>query len=149
MNANEIIKQYQAKIGRAGGLKKSPAKSIAAKQNANKRWADHRRKPGSKNREKQRIKVALIHERVANIRNDFQHKLSTKLIRENQAVAIETLDVTKMQQNRLLARAISDAAWSSFVKMLEYKARWNGKTVLKIGRFCGVIMALQILSFSS
>jgi len=106
-----------------------------------------RRVKGSKNRQKARHQVALIHERVTNRRNDFQHKLSTRLIRENQAVCLETLNIAGMQKNTRRARAISDAAWGQFVTMLEYKARWQGKTVLRIGQFepssklcsCGVI----------
>ncbi len=78
---------------------------------------------------------------------DFQHKLSTRLIRENQAVAVETLNIVGMQKNRRLSAAIQDAGWGGFITMLEYKARRNGKTVLKIGQFepssklctCGVI----------
>lgn len=106
-----------------------------------------RRKKGSNNRRKQRLVVARVHEKIANRRRDFQHKLSTRLIRENQAVALETLGVLGMQQSRPLAQAISDAGWSQFVSMLEYKAERHGKTVLRIGRFepssklceCGVV----------
>ena len=113
-----------------------------------------RKKVGSKNREKCRKHVARIHERVVCIRRDFQHKLSTRLIRENQAVALETLNVTGMQKNHKLARSISDAGWSEFVYMLEYKARWHGKTILRIGQFepssrlcsCGVVNSALKLS---
>lgn len=113
-----------------------------------------RKKIGGSNREKCQRRVALIHERIANQRKDFQHKLSTRLIRENQAVALETLNVCGMQRNGRLARSIADAGWSQFVTMLEYKARWNGKTILRIGRFepssklcsCGIINAELSLS---
>lgn len=106
-----------------------------------------RKVKGSKNRSKQRIRVALAHEKIRNQRNDFLHKLSTRIIRENQAVALEDLNVQGMQKNRKLSRAISDAGWSEFVRKLEYKARWHGKAVIRIGRFdpssklctCGVI----------
>lgn len=106
-----------------------------------------RKAKGSKNRAKQRIRVALAHEKIRNQRNDFLHKLSTRIIRENQAVALEDLNVQGMQKNRSLARSISDVGWSEFVRQLEYKAVWNGKTVIRIGRFdpssklctCGVI----------
>ena len=80
-------------------------------------------------------KVALLHEKVANQRKDFLHKVSTKLIRENQSIAIENLNVKGMMQNHKLAGAISDCGWGTFVEMLEYKAAWYGKNVLKIGRF--------------
>ena len=94
-----------------------------------------RKQRGSNNRNKQRIKVAKLHERISNQRNDFQHKLSLKLISENQAIALETLKVTNMMKNHRLAQAIADASWSSFVEKLEYKAEWYGKTILRIGQF--------------
>lgn len=92
-------------------------------------------------------KLAKLHENVVNKRKDFLHKVSTKLIRENQTIAIETLAVKNMVKNHNLAQAISDASWSTFVTMLEYKADWYGKNILRIGRFapssktcsCGVI----------
>lgn len=101
----------------------------------------------SRRRIKKQKKVALIHERVANQRFDFLQKLSTRIIRENQAIALETLNVKGMLKNRRLSRSISDVGWTSFVEMLEYKAQWYGKTILRIGRFepsskacsCGVI----------
>lgn len=80
-------------------------------------------------------KLANLHEDVANKRKDFLHKVSTQLIRENQTIAIETLAVKNMVKNHNLAQAISDASWSTFVSMLEYKADWYGKNILRIGRF--------------
>ena len=80
-------------------------------------------------------KLAKLHEDVVNKRKDFLHKVSTKLIRENQTIAIETLAVKNMVKNHNLAQAISDVSWSTFVTMLEYKADWYGKNILKIGRF--------------
>ena len=94
-----------------------------------------RKQKGSKNRAKARFAVSRIHERISNQRNDFQHKLSSKLISENQAVALETLNVRGMLKNHCLAQSISDASWSSFVTMLEYKAKWLGRTILRIGQF--------------
>jgi putative transposase len=94
-----------------------------------------RRVKGSNRRNKQRIKVARIHERVANIRQDFLHKLSTRLVSENQALAFETLNITGMLRNHKLARHIADAGWNTFVQFSAYKLLWNGKTMLRIGRF--------------
>ena len=87
---------------------------------------------GSKNHNKQRIKVAKLHERIANQRNDFLQKESTKLIRENQTICIENLNVRKMILNKRFARNISDASWSRFFAMLEYKASWYGCEVIKV-----------------
>lgn len=94
-----------------------------------------RKQKGSKNREKAKQRLAKLHERITNQRNDFQHKLSFRLVSENQAIALETLNVKGMQKNHRLAQAIGDSAWSSFVTKLEYKAEWFGKTILRIGQF--------------
>lgn len=84
-------------------------------------------------RTKQRL--ALLHEKVANQRKDFLHKTSFKLIRENQTICLEDLNVKGMLKNHNLAQAISDCGWGEFVRQLEYKAEWYGKNVIKIGRF--------------
>ena len=94
-----------------------------------------RTQKGSKNRAKAKLKVARIHARIADCRRDFLHKLSTLLIRENQAIGVETLAVKNMVRNRRLARCISDAGWGMFVGMLEYKADWYGRTLVKIDRW--------------
>jgi len=94
-----------------------------------------RKQKGSKNRAKARQRLAILHEKITNQRNDFQNKLSFKLVSENQAIALETLNVKGMQKNHHLAQAIGDSAWSSFVTKLEYKAEWLGKTILRIGQF--------------
>ena len=94
-----------------------------------------KKKKGSKNREKARQKVARIHARIADRRRDYLHKLSTRLVRENQVIAIEDLSVRNMMKNHSLARAISDASWTQFRTMLEYKADWYGREIIAIDRF--------------
>jgi putative transposase len=90
---------------------------------------------GSNNRNKARLLVALQHEKIANKRKDFLNKLSHKIISENKTICIEDLNVAGMLRNNCLAQAISDVSWSEFVRQLNYKALWNGKNVLTIGRF--------------
>jgi putative transposase len=92
-------------------------------------------KKGSKNRDKARYNVTLQHEKIMNRRKDFLHKVSSKIVSENQAIAIETLNVTGMIKNHCLAQAIVDVSWSEFFRQLEYKCEWYGKTLLRIGRF--------------
>jgi putative transposase len=84
---------------------------------------------------KRKHRLAILHEKVANQRKDFLHKVSTELIRENQSIALEDLNISGMLKNHCLAGSISDVSWGMFVAMLEYKARWNGVNILKIGRF--------------
>ena len=79
--------------------------------------------------------MSKLHEKISNQRNDFQHKTSFRIISENQAIALETLNVKGIQKNQCLAQVIGDSAWSSFVTKLEYKAEWLGKTILRIGQF--------------
>src|SRR5690606_9789751 len=80
-------------------------------------------------------KLAKLHEKVVNKRKDFLHKVSTQLIREKQTICLETLAVKNMVKNHNLAQAISHVSWSTFVTMLEYKADWYGKNILRIGQF--------------
>ena len=94
------------------------------------------RKPkGSANRLKARLKVARLHARIADARKDFLHKLSTRLINENQVIAIETVAVSNMQKNRHLSKSIADASWSEFVRQLEYKSQWYGRDLVGIDRW--------------
>ncbi|WSQ09322.1 transposase [Streptomyces sp. NBC_01231] len=93
-----------------------------------------RKQKGSKNRAKARLKVARAHAKVADARKEFHHQLSTQLIRENQAVAVEDLAVSGLARTRL-AKSVHDAGWSQFVTMLAYKAQRYGRTFVKIGRF--------------
>ena len=93
-----------------------------------------RKTKGSRNRDRQRVEVARAHARVADARRDFHYQLSTVLIRENQAIAVETLSVKGLARTRM-AKSVHDAGWSGFLDMLEYKAAKYGRTLVRIGRF--------------
>lgn len=90
---------------------------------------------GSNNRDKARRRAAKIHARITDRRRDYLHKVTTRLVRENQAIAIEDLTVHNMLKNHSLARAISDAAWTELRRMLEYKAAWYGRRILLVDRW--------------
>ena len=94
-----------------------------------------RKQKGSHNREKARRRVARVHGRTSDRRTDLLHKLSTRLIRENQAIAIEDLTVRNMVANHTLARSISDASWRQLRAMLEYKADWYGRDLRVVDRW--------------
>jgi putative transposase len=108
-----------------------------------------RTQKGSKNREKARRKVARVHAKISDARNDFWHKLTTQLVRENQTIVVEDLAVRNMVKNHKLAQAISDCGWSELILQLEYKCQWYGRELIKIDRFfpsskrcgnCGYVM---------
>ena len=102
---------------------------------AKRQRAFSRTQKGSSGHEKARLKVARCHQKIKNQRNDFLQKLSTKLIRENQVICLEDLSVKGMERNKKLAKSVTDASFSKFVSMLEYKAEWYGRKVVKIDRF--------------
>jgi putative transposase len=94
-----------------------------------------RKKKGSKNRNKARLKVAKIHARISDRRRDYQHKLSTRIVHENQVICVESLAVKNMVKNPKLASAISDVGWGEFVRQLEYKSQWYGRTLIKLDQW--------------
>ena len=103
-------------------------RALAAK-NEGRKLAD------SKNYQKQRIKVAKIHEKIANMRRDFLHKLSTSIVKNHDIICIEDLSSKNLMKNHKLAKSIGDVSWSEFVRMLEYKSSWYEKQISKISRW--------------
>ena len=108
-----------------------------------------RKKLGSRNRAKARMKVARVHAKLSDCRMDNLHKLSRRLINENQVICVESLKVKNMLRNRSLAKSISDASWGEFVRQLEYKAEWAGRQLVAIDQWypsskrcsgCGFVM---------
>jgi putative transposase len=94
-----------------------------------------RKQKGAKNRAKARLKVARAHARIADQRSDGLHKVTTRLIRENQTLCVESLAVRHLVRNHRMASAISDASWSELVRQLEYTAAWYGRTLVKIDKW--------------
>jgi putative transposase len=94
-----------------------------------------RKQKGTKNRDRARLKVARIYAKIADQRSDGLHKLTTRLIRENQVICVESLAIKNMVRNHSLAKAISDVGWGELVRQLEYKANWYGRTLVRIDRW--------------
>ena len=90
---------------------------------------------GSKGYKKQKLKIAKIHEKVKNQRKNFQHKISSRIVNENQVIVSEDLNIKGILKNHNLAKSISDASWGSFCNMIKYKSEWNHRTYIKINRF--------------
>ena len=109
-------------------------KKLSKKLSREQRRFSHKM-PKSRNREKARIRVAKVYERITNIRKDFLHKLSTQLARENQTIAVEHLDIKRMLKNHKFAHSISDVSWGEFFCQLEYKTELHGGELLKIDTF--------------
>lgn len=94
-----------------------------------------KKQKGTQSRNKQKIKLALVHEQITNIRKDYLHKVSTIIIRENQTICVEDLAVKNIMKNHCLAQAMSDVSLGAFYTMLEYKANWNDRQFVKVDRF--------------
>jgi len=112
----KILRKYQSKLALL-------QKRLAKKQKASKR------------RNIARLKVAKIHKRIANKRSDFLHKLSTRIIRENQTIVVEDLNISGMLKLKKLSKSISDASWSEFLRQLKYKALWYGRNIIEIDKW--------------
>ena len=140
----EVLPNKGGEIGIDAGLKSLYTDSDANSVINPKAFAKHekrirrlqrslsRKQKGSRNREKTRKKLAIEHEKVSNMRNDFQHKISYRLANENQVVCIEDLDVKGMMADHRLAKAITDASWSGFYRKLEYKMADHGGVLIRV-----------------
>ena len=119
------------------GVKFENPRALARYEEQIKRWQriKSRRVKGSNRRRKAIARISRLHEKVANIRNDFRHKATTRIVRENQVVYVEDLNVSGMVKNHKLAKSVSNASMSGFARMLEYKCAWYGRELWKVGRW--------------
>ena len=124
----KFLKKESIKLSKE--QRKMSRRQLVAEKNTDPR--DKKRYLKAKNYQKQRIKVAEIHKKVANQRKDFLHKLSTEIVKNHDIIVVEDLKISNLKKNHKLARAISDAAWGTFLTMLEYKAEWYGKIFIKV-----------------
>ncbi|WP_201554878.1 IS200/IS605 family element RNA-guided endonuclease TnpB [Psychrobacter sp. 72-O-c] len=122
----KFLSKLAIKLGKA---QKIMSKRSAVAKKANRKLSD------SKNYQKQKLKVAQIHEKINNTRKNFLHKTSFNIVKNHDVIAIEDLNVSGMLKNHKLANAIADSSWSTFTTMLTYKADWYGKQIIKIDRW--------------
>ena len=108
-----------------------------------------RKEIGSNNRNKQRLKVARVHEKISDCRKDHLHKLSSRLVNENQVICFEDLNVDGLKRNKKLSKNVSDAGWSEFVRMVEYKSDWYGGVVQRVGRFYSSSQLCSVCGFKN
>jgi putative transposase len=94
-----------------------------------------KKQKGSNSRNRQRIKVAKVHEKIGNGRNNHIHNITTQIVRENQTICVEDLSVLNMMKNHKLAKSISDCSWSEFLRQLKYKSEWNERNLITIDKF--------------
>jgi putative transposase len=144
----KFLSKLQVKLAKAQKIM-SKRVLVAKKDNRNLR--------DSKNYQKQKLKVAKIHEKISNTRKDFLHKHSFNIVKNHDIIAIEDLNVSGMLKNHKLAKAISDSSWSTFITMLTYKADWYSKQLVKVDRWfpssktcsgCGHVLAKNELKLS-